>query len=265
VTALAPSLGSAILACALIGATAGAWAGAWNEPTGSGLMIETLYGWTGEGAPWGDGRSVKQSRVEAQTYAEYGLTDELTVFGKMAIERYALGPPSSNVYSGLDYSDFGVRAKFWSGGGWVFSGEAALLVPGAKNPAAPAQEGNTGGAGEARLLAGTNFGLGSWPGFVDAELGYRLRTAGPPDEWHADLTVGLKPSPGYILMLQDFTVVSIASSDKNFLAWRSSVIEASVVVPFADRWSLQVGLFTSLIAVRTNTERGAALSLWRRF
>ena len=127
----------------------------------------------------------------------------MTVFGQMALERYVLGPPTPNTYTGLDYSDAGVRAKLWSTGEWVFSGETTLFVPGAWNPAAPAQAGNTGWAGEARLLAGTNFSLGRWPGFLDAEAGFRLRTAGVPDEWHGDVTVGLKPAPGVMVMLQE--------------------------------------------------------------
>ena len=258
---------AAVLACvcALAGAPEGAWAGAWTLPQGSGLMIDTLFGWSGEGAPWGGGKGVRQTRFDAQAYAEYGLTDDWTVFGQMAIERYALGPPQPNVYTGLDYSDLGLRRKLWSTGQWVFSGEATLFLPGATNPAAPAQAGDTGGAGEARLLAGANFSLGAWPGFFDAQLGYRLRTAGPPDEWHADFTVGLKPAPGFILMLQDFTTVSAASTNRNFPAWRQSVVEASLVVPLADRWSVQIGWFTSVLAVKTNTERGAALSVWRTF
>ena len=261
-------IGPAVLACAcalIAGAPAPAWAGAWTEPAGSGLLIETLFGWTGDGAPWGGNPAVKQQRADAQTYVEYGLTDEVTVFGQMAIERYVLAPPTPNVYTGLDYSDAGVRARLWTTGEWVVSGETTLFAPGASNPAAPAQAGNTGGAGEARLLAGTNFSLGQWPGFLDAELGYRLRTAGPPDEWHADLTVGVKPAPGVMLMVQDFTTVSAASANRDFPAWRSSVIEASLVVPLADRWSLQIGFFTSVLAVKTNTERGAAMSVWRRF
>ena len=92
-----------------------------------------------------------------------------------------------------------------------------------------------------------------------------MRTAGPPDEWRADLTVGPKPAPGWILMLQDFTTVSMPSSNRNCPAWRSSVIQASLVIPLAARWSLQFGLFASVLAVKTNTERGAALSFWRRF
>ena len=65
-----------------------------------------------------------------------------------SLEHYALGPPTPNVYNGLDYSDIGLRAKLWSSGEWVFSGEAAAFLPGAHSPSQPAQEGNTGGAAE---------------------------------------------------------------------------------------------------------------------
>ena len=158
-----------------------------------------------------------------------------------------------------------MRAKLWATGEWVFSGEATLFLPGAYNSAAPAQAGDTGGAGDARLLAGTNFTVGWVPGFVDVEFGYRLRTAGPPDEWHADATLGLKPAPGVLLMLQDFTTVSAASTNRSFPAWRTSVVELSLVLPLDDRWSVQFGVFTSVLAVKTNTQRGAALSVWRTF
>ena len=254
-----------VCACALCGAGRSALAGAWTLPQGGGLMIDTLFGWTGTGAPWGGGKGVPQTRFDAQAYVEYGLTDDWTLFGQTALERYDLGHPTPNVYTGLDYSEIGLRRKLWSTGEWVFSGQATLFLPGAYNPSAPAQEGNTGGAGEGRLLAGTNFQLGPWPGFLDAQLGYRLRTAGPPDEWRGDLTLGLKPAPGFILMAQDFTTISTASANPSFPTWRQSVVEASLVVPIADRWSIQVGLFTSVWTVRTNTERGAALAVWRRF
>lgn len=252
-------------ALVLLGARRAAVAGAWTLPEGSGLMIATLFGWSGNGAPWGGGKGVPQTRFDAEAYVEYGLTDDWTIFGQTALEHYALGHPTRSVYTGLDYSEIGLRRRLWSTGEWVFSGEATLFLPGAYNPAAPAQEGNTGGAGEGRLMAGTNFHLGPWPGFLDAQLGYRLRTAGPPDEWHGDLTVGVKPWPGFMLMLQEFTTISTASDNPSFPSWRQSVVEASLVVPLADRWSIQFGLFTTVAAVRTNTERGAALAVWRRF
>ena len=242
-----------------------ACAGAWTEPQGHGQMIETLWGWTGVGAPWGGNPAVKQTRADAQTYVEYGLDDRWTIFAQMAIERYALSPPTQSTYVGLDYSDLGMRAKLWTTGAWVLSGEATLFLPGATNPKSPAQAGNTGGAAEARALAGYSFTFGPAEGFLDLELAYRFRTAGPPDEWHGDVTLGFKPAPGVILMIQDFLVVSMPTTSRSFPAWRQNVWEASVVLPLWDRWQVQIGYFQTSLAVKTNTERGAAVAFWRQF
>ena len=200
--------GAAVALALALGAPAAALAGAWTEPQGTGLLIETLFGWEGQGSPWGGNPAVKQDRVEAQTYVEYGVTDRLTIFGQTALERYALSHPTQNLYTGLDYSELGLRAKLWSTGEWVFSGEATLFVPGATNGAEPAQAGDTAGAGETRLLAGYNFTVGATPAFFDGQAAWRLRTGGPPDEWHGDLTLGLKPAPGVLVMIQDYTTVS---------------------------------------------------------
>jgi hypothetical protein len=249
----------------ILAAPAGALAGAWTLPEGGGLLIETLFGWAGDGAPWGGNPAVHQTKAEAQTYVEYGLTDRMTIFGQVALERYALSAPTQNLYVGPDYASLGLRAKLWSTGEWVFSGEAIVYAPGAHDGSQPAQAGNTGGAAEARLLAGYNFNVWSTPAFLDAQVGYRLRTGGPPDEWHGDLTVGFKFTPRIMLLLQDFTTVSSHTVNPGFPAWRSSVIEASVVYALDDRWSVQIGLFSSVWAVKTNTERGVALAVWRRF
>ena len=250
---------------AVVGAPVGAFGGAWTLPQGTGQLIATLYGWTGFGPPWGGNPPVNQSRFDAQTYVQYGLTNSLTVFGQTAFEHYALGDPTPDTYNGLDYSDVGVRAKLWSTGEWVFSGEATAFIPGARDSKAPAEEGNTGWAGEARLNAGGNFKVGATPGFVDAEAAYRLRTEGPPNEWHGDLTVGFKFTPKLMLMLQDFTTVSSPSTNPTFLAWRQSVVEASLVYALDDKWSLQFGLFTTVWTVKTNTQKGAVLAAWRNF
>lgn len=261
----------------LVGAPAGAWGGAWTLPQGTGQVIETLYGWTGFGPPWGGNPPANQSRFDAQTYVQFGLTDSLTAFGETAFEHYAIGEPTPNTYNGLDYSGLGLRQKLWSTGEWVFSGEATAFIPGAHDSHAPAQEGNTGWAGEARLNAGRNFtlasipglgwfpGIGSVPGFLDAEIAYRLRTEGPPDEWHGDVTVGFKFTPKIMLMLQDFTTVSMSTNNRTFPAWRQSVAEASVVYALNDKWSLQVGVFSTVWTVRTNTEHGVAVAVWRSF
>jgi hypothetical protein len=261
----------------IVGASTSAFGGAWTLPQGTGQVIETLYGWTGFGPPWGGNPPANQSRFDAQTYVQYGLTDSLTAFGETAFEHYAIGEPTPNTYNGLDYSGLGLRQKLWSTGDWIFSGEATVFIPGAHDSKAPAQEGNTGWAGEARLNAGRNFTLASIPGlgwlpligsvpaFLDAEVAYRLRTEGPPDEWHGDLTVGFKFTPKIMLMLQDFTTVSMSTNNPTFPAWRQSVAEASVVYALDNKWSLQLGVFSTVWTVKTNSERGGTIAVWRNF
>ena len=136
------------LGLALMGLAPGAaWAGAWTLPQGNGQIIQSFFGWQGTGAPWGNGAPGQSfSRVEAQTYIEYGLCNEITLFGQIAAERYDLSPPQANVYTGLDYSDIGVRAKVWSNDAWVFSFEAAAFIPGAHD-AVPACAGGQYGLG----------------------------------------------------------------------------------------------------------------------
>ena len=146
---------------AVLFAPAAALAGAWTLPQGEGQIIESIFGWTGEGSPYGlpQVSPPNESRLEAQTYVQYGLTNDVTIFGQTALEHYALSAPTADVYNGLDYSDAGLRARLWSADPLIVSVEATAFVPGAYDPARPAQAGNTGGAAEARLLAGYNFTL----------------------------------------------------------------------------------------------------------
>ena len=68
-----------------------------------------------------------------------------------------------------------------------------------------------------------------------------------------------------MLMLQDFTTVSAVSTDPTFSAWRQSVVEASVVYALDGNWSVQAGLFSTVWTVKTNTQHGVVLAVWRNF
>jgi len=253
--------GSALLMLA----PAAALAGAWTYPSGQGQIIETLFGWTGEGQPYGGAAGPKESRVEAQTYIEYGLADRLTVVGQAALERYELTAPSADVFRGFDYSDIGLRAKLWSNDALVVSAQATGFVPGARDASRPAQDGDTGGAGEARALVGYNFSFFGTPAFLDAEAAYRLRCAGPPDEWHLDLTLGLKPSERVMWLLQSYSTISAGSGAPGFAAWSSHTAQLSIVYALDEHWSVQAGAFATFATVQTNSQRGLVAAIWRKF
>ena len=250
---------------ALAFAPASAHAGAWTEPQGQGLVIETLFGWGGYGAPFGGAASPSEARIGAQTYVEYGAWDRLTVFGAATADNYRLTAPTKDSFTGLDYSGGGVRAKLWSNDAWVFSLEASAYGSGAQDRNRPAQDGNTGPEADARALLGHNLTLFGAPAFLDAQAGYRLRTQGPPGEYHADLTLGVSVTARAQIMAQAFNTISNGAGAPGFAAWESHIGQISVVYALDDKWSLQLGGFGTLIRRNTNSEYGGLLAVWRRF
>src|SRR5271163_1189518 len=84
------------------------------------------------------------------------------------------------------------------------------------------------------------------PGLLRRRGGLSAPHRRAADEWHGDFTVGFKFTPKIMLMLQDYTTVSMSTNDPTFPAWRSSVVEASVVYALNDKWSIQVGLFSTV-------------------
>jgi protein XagA len=246
-------------------APVGALAGAWTFPQGEGQIIETWFGWTGEGPPYGGAPGAKESRLEAQTDLEYGLADRLTLVGQIALERYELTAPTADVFRGFDYSEVGLRAGLWSSDALVISAQATAFAPGARDFSRPAQAGDTGGAGEARALAGYNFMVAGTPAFLDLEAAYRMRSAGPPDEWHVDATLGLKPSGPVMWLLQSYTTISAGSGSPFFPAWSSYAAQFSLVYALDEHWSLQAGAFATVATVKTNSQRGILVAVWRKF
>ena len=255
----------AIPLCALALAPAEARAGAWTLPRGQGQIIETLLGWLGAGAPYGGQAAPRESKVESQTYVEYGLADALTVVGQISAERYALTAPSEDSFVGLDYSGAGLRARLWTNDAWVFSLEASGYVSSARDKNRSAQAGNTGPEADVRGLAGHNLTLFGAPAFLDAQAGYRFRSDGPPGEYHADLTLGVAWTPRAQIIAQSFNTISSGAGAPGFSAWESHKGQLSLVYALDERWSVQVGGFATLYRRNTNSEYGALVALWRRF
>ena len=248
------------LGLALAIAPSPAFAGAWTLPAGSGQVIETIFGWQGEGA---DGR--RQDKQGAQTYLEYGLADPLTLIAQVSAVRYALSPPDKDVYHGLDSAGAGLRARVATLDAWTFALEASAYLPGAQDASRPAQAGSTGPQADARALAGRNLTLFGVPAFLDAQAGYRWRSQGPPGEWRADLTLGLSWTARAQVMAQLFNTVSQGPGGPGFPAWQSHKGQLSLVFALDDKWSLQLGGFATLQRRATNSEYGALVAVWRRF
>jgi protein XagA len=115
-----------------------------------------------------------------------------------------------------------------------------------------------------RLLVGHSFEIGGAPGFVDLQGGYRWQGEGAPKEWHADFTVGLRPQPRLLVMLQSFaTAANHATAVCNRYSWIK--LQESLVYDFSRSWALQAGFFETVAGMNAGRELGPMIALWYHF
>ena len=245
-----------------------ALAGVFNEPAGSGLLIvEGLYD-RGDRSFDTRGHMVPTGpydKREGWAYLQYGVTDWLMAIVQPDSVSTSVGGSPGGHYTGFGTSQAGAQVQLPSVGPFAFALQGTFHLPAANRPHDPALVGNTSRDTDGRGLVGAVFPLGPWPAFVDAEAGYRIRSAGSPDEIHVDLTGGVRPRSDILLLLQSFTTVPTAAGSPFYPRTTFSNLEASAVYDFDKRWSLQVGGFGTVFGRNALQERGLVSAVWYRF
>lgn len=256
----------AALAAALASPGA-ARAAAWTLPRGDGQVILTGIG---SDSPHGfddAGRRVgiaDYGKAEAYLLVEYGLTDALTLVLTPSLRHVGVDDGSKDT-NGFGTTEAGARWRVLKGRDWVASLQATVRFPGAERRDGLVQVDSTGEEYDVRGLYGRSFGLLRRPAFVDLEAGYRVRTGGPPSEWHGDVTLGVRPIPRVLLLAQGFNVVSDGAGTGIFPAARYSNVALSGVYDLDRRWSVQLGGYATADGRNALEERGGFVALWWRF
>lgn len=253
----------------LAGFTAGpVWAGAFNLPEGQGLAITDVtfsggsryFNGLGKLAP-ADGFR----REDVSTYVEYGVTDWLMAIVRPDLTAVSVGGHPGGRYIGLGPSEAGAQVRLLVFGPAVLAVEGALRLPGSTDISNRALIGNTAREADLRGLFGLAFAIGPWPAFLDAQVAERLRDRGAPDEIHTDVTVGVRPLPNFMVLLQLFDTTDLGKGTPWFPRERFTHLETAVVYDFNETWSGEVGVYTTVLGTRSLREQGLTTALWYRF
>lgn len=222
-------------------------AGAWPEESQHWLVINQfdyfqapVQGYDQRGNPSGRG-TFKQ--FEFSPYIEYGVTPEWTV-GMQPRFQYAdlrAGPTNSGSTTGTAQVNLFARYTLYKWDFDVLSFQAQFDTPGFANHHNP-QVAEPNAEYEARMLYGHSFNLPwKWTGFLDAQLAYR-RDAGPPaDQIRWDTTLGIRPRPDWLVLVQTFFTFSLHNQTgvgPNYDLYR---LQLSVVKQISDSVFLQLG------------------------
>ncbi|MCI0466198.1 MAG: hypothetical protein L0Y57_04220 [Beijerinckiaceae bacterium] len=202
-------------------------------------------------------------KFELGAYIEYGLTEWLTLVASPAYDRVSNPPPGESYY-GPGESEIAARFGVLWNETSILSFQAGVRSPGASladslGPFDPRRA----AALELRGLAGRSFTVMNMDAFADAQAAYRFYAGGQPGEWRIDLTLGMRPIPGLLMMLQSFTSIASGSSQFGHVSWTK--LQPSIVYTIAPQWSVQIGGFITVSGVNAGRELGPIAAVWYRF
>lgn len=265
-----------ILASFLFMASAtGAHANAFNLDQGDGRVIISSF-FTASPKQFDDNGHVVNApdynQFNIYVNGEYGLTDKLNLIVSPSFRSIQIeGPDNDSV--GLGYTDLGLRYQIAKGSNWVVGGQGLVRIPGTGRDVGIAQIGNQDAQFDLRGVAGLTFGQT----FVNAEAGYRFRTGRPPNEIHADLTVGTHVTPKLMVLgsvqntisdgrgsARPFSIGGGQTFNYNY-AYRYHDVSLSAVYALSPRFSLQAGATATVAGRNALRQRGPFVGLWYRF
>jgi protein XagA len=245
-----------------------AFAGAWTLPEDTGQVITTATGSSSTNAFDGSGGLTsipRYNKLDVDALLEYGLTDKLTLMLQSGVQNIDIAAPVDASRTGLDYTDFGARYRFWQADGWVLSGQALLELPGTTDQTNPAAIGYTDVEADFRILLGKSFMLGTMPAFVDFEAAQRQRGDGAPNEFRADGTLGVQVLPAWLILAQSFNVVSEGAGSPVFGSYDYEKLQLSAVYSLTADWAVQGGGYTTYAGRNSIQENGLIVGIWHKF
>lgn len=260
----------AVMVVAILLACSGpAWSGAFLQPDGKGQIIvtgtfsaaTTAFDEDGKVAP-----AHARLKLELDALVEYGLNGWMTLFAKPSVMAGGVYSPVPAYANGAGQTEMGARLRLLatSDGAGVISLQSALRFPGQRDSSNPAK-GETDLQADLRLLGGYGFSYRGWSGFGDAQVGYRARLGDAADEMHLDLTIGLRPRPRVLLMMQSFNTMSLGSGRNGYPDTRYHKLQTSVVYDLTEAWSVQFGAIATIGGKNALEESGVLAGVWRRF
>lgn len=231
-----------------------------------------------------NGEEIRQPnyrKLELQPYLEYGWREDVTLGGSVSIQQLNQGGSFNLENDNYVLSDPELFARTSLPGfsyqtmDWVNAAQLTVKLPSLIQHTDNAPQGGSDSSDvELRLFSGTNLRLPrllKGNHFLELSAAYRHRLSNPGDQLRGDATLGLNLPRGYQLLGQMFGTYAIARPSDGGITNAANAdfdlvkAQASLLIPFYQDTSLQLGLQRDLYARNTGKGGGALVGLWRRF
>ena len=245
-------------------------AGAFLQPLGEGEIITATsfsdttraFDASGKLLPV---RSYK--KFELGTYIEYGLTQRVTLVVKSQGDYVRQSGQTSPPLAAS--GDIGARVGLAHWGGTVLSMQGLAHLPfGSVSKQSALFDENRASGADLRLLLGHGFSIAEMPAFLDVEASHSWRGAAMPQEWHADVTFGIRLLPQVLAILASYMTMAgnTAAGCRSWSnCWMAVKLKPGVVYDFSRHWSGEISFFATVAGQDEGRELGPMAALWYRF
>lgn len=248
-----------------------AYAGAWLQPHGKGLLITQANYYSTSAYFDAQGTLQSQARFtkyEFQPYAEYGLSETLTLGGS-AYAQYVTQSGANN--QGLADPEFFLRARIWHDDQQVLSLQPLLKASRYYPSNRPPRGGSETTDMELSLLYGRAQPLLTANDYIDLRAGYRARNQGLSDQLRLDALVGLKLNDHIEMMPALRMIMATQPTDASIYRENGeldySILKAEIsgMYHLNTQQSLQAAVSRPLMGMQTGAGYGISLGFAQTF
>ncbi|WP_158703009.1 hypothetical protein [Allosphingosinicella vermicomposti] len=204
---------------------------------------------------------------QAQVYFnfEYGATDDLTLLLTPSLRDINIKNEPQRNETGFQFVDLGARYRIAEIGSTHISLQGKVRIPIDPFRDTLGQVSSEGMEFDLRAQVGHGFGISGHDAFVIGDAGYTFRGDDPPNEFHADIIFGFRPTPRTLLMANLYNTFSDGPGDDEFRSYRYHNLFLSGVYDINDTVSLHLGGLMTLDGKNALRERGLLLGAWIHF
>ncbi len=244
--------------------------GAWLQPEGQGqLIVNTLAYRSSERFNENASRqnASRYTKVEVNPYAEYGLTDNITIGGSTFLQHV---DTSSGSNYGVGETELFARTPVWTEEDYIVSIQPMVKLPGIRADDSPALGSRHPDVGIS-LISGTNFLLFDVPMFAESDTGVRYRFGEPKNQYRANVSVGAHVHPDVMVLAQSFaTWRSVKGAFASFTQSTADdydlvKTQLSTVYQYSPDLAFQAGIFADVYGKNTGAGQGALIAVWSTF
>jgi len=205
-------------------------------------------------------------RLDSITYVEYGLTNDVTIGGKVVFGTSWL-TRGTDIETATGFSEieaFGQYQLFRSGqdAGAV---RLTLARPSNFSSGARAELQSDGMDVDLSILYGRNLHARRTKIFTAIDAGFRKRLGNAADQVRIQTTLGFEPSERFLFLVDTFATISLRNEDIGGADFDIVKIQPSALWRISNRWGLQVGVTEEITGRNITLGRTFFVGLWSSF